>query len=75
MNNFLFLTNKIDYSPFGGRELLSKLNHDILKEIYGAQYTVYELPKSSISDIINIVNAFRGHIDGLSSESIERYCK
>ena len=70
MNNILLLTNEIDEFPGGGRELLCKLNHDILKEIYEDQCTVFELPKSSISGITSIFNAFRGYIDGLSSETI-----
>lgn len=71
MNNILLLTNKIDKSPGGGRELLCKLNHDILQEIYGDQCKVFELPKNSISGIKDIFYAFRGYIDGLTSKSIE----
>ncbi|WP_428357432.1 glycosyltransferase [Methyloprofundus sp.] len=71
MNNVLLLTNKIDKYPGGGRELLCKLNHNILKEIYGAQCTVFELPKNSIRGTKAILFAFRGYIDGLSTESID----
>lgn len=70
MNNILLLTNEIDKFPGGGRELLCKLNYDILKEIYGDQCTVFELPKSTISGLKGIFNAFRGYIDGLSSETV-----
>ncbi len=70
MNNILLLTNKIDKSPSGGRELLCKLNYDILKESYGDQCTVFELPKNPTSGIKDIFYAFRGHIDGLTSETI-----
>jgi len=70
MSNVLLITNKIDKSPSGGRELLCKLNHDIFKDLYGEQCTVFELPKSSISRLKDIVNAFRGYIDGLSFESV-----
>ena len=70
MDHILLLTNTIDTSPSGGRELLCKLNHDILKEIYGDQCIVFELPKSSISGMKGIFNAFRGYIDGLSSEPL-----
>ena len=66
----LLLTNKIDKSPIGGRELLCKLNHDILKESYGDQCTVFELPKNPISGMKSIFYAFKGYIDGLSSETM-----
>ena len=71
MDTILLLTNKINTSPSGGRELLCKLNHDLLKEIYGDQCTVFELPKSPINGIKGIFNAFRGYIDGLSTESVD----
>ena len=74
-NNCLLLTNTIDESPSGGRELLCKLNHDILKEIYKTKCTVYELPKSSIGSMKGIVSAFRGYIDGLTHENKHEICK
>ena len=70
MDNILLLTNEIDKSPTGGRELLCKLNHDILKESYGDQCTVFELPKNSISGLKDIFNAFKGCIDGLNSKTM-----
>ena len=70
MDNVFLLTNEIDKSPTGGRELLCKLNHDILKEIYGDECIVFELPKSTISGFKGILNAFRGYIDGLSFETV-----
>jgi len=69
-NNLLLITNTIDLSPSGGRELLCKLNYDILKDIYQDQCIVYELEKHSISGIQGIINAFNGYIDGLTQESI-----
>ncbi len=68
MNDILLLTNKIYKLPTGGRELLRKLNHDILKEIYGDQCTVFELSKNSTSGMKSIFYAFKGYIDGLTSE-------
>ncbi len=70
MDNILLLTNKIDKSPTGGRELLCKLNHDILKESYEDHCIVFELPKQPISGTKGIFDAFRGCIDGLSSETM-----
>ena len=68
--NIILLTNKIDDSPSGGRELLCKMNHDILKDIYGDRCMVFELAKSPVRGLKSIINAFRGYIDGLSPESI-----
>lgn len=70
MINVLLLTNKIDESPAGGRELLCKMNRDALKDIYGDRCMVFELAKSQIRSFKSILHAFRGHIDGLSAESI-----
>ena len=50
--------------------MLCKMNHNILKEIYGDRCTVLELHKSSIHGLKAIVNAFRGYIDGVCPESI-----
>lgn len=66
----MLVTNKLDASPSGGRELLCKLNHDALKEIYGARLVLFELPRRSPHGIRSIVSAFGGHIDGVTSESI-----
>lgn len=68
--NILLLTNKIDESPAGGRELLCKMNRDALKEIYSDRCMVFELSKNTIRDFKSIINAFRGHLDGLSTEAI-----
>ena len=70
MNNILLLTNTIDQSPTGGREMLCKLNHDILKEIFDDQLGVLELSKTPIRGLKGIINAFKGFIDGLTSESV-----
>ena len=65
-NNILLLTNTIDDSPSGGRELLCKLNHDILRNLFDDRCTVFELPKNTISGLKGIFNAFKGYIDGLT---------
>ena len=65
----LLLTNSIDESA-GGRELLCKMNHDILKNLYGDRCMVYELSIHTIRGLKSIINAFRGHLDGLSNETI-----
>lgn len=72
INNVLLLTNKIHKTPTGGRELLCKLNQDILKDIYGDKCSMFEMPKRSISGFKGILHAFKGHIDGLTSDTIDK---
>jgi len=66
----LLLTNGLYSSPSGGRELLCKLNHDALKEIYGDLLVVLELPRHKITSFKSVVDAFKGHIDGLNDAVI-----
>lgn len=68
--NIFLLTNEIDESPAGGRELLCKLNRNALKEIYGDRCMVFELPKSTVRGFKSIINTFRGYLDGLSAETL-----
>jgi len=72
MNKILLLTNKIDPFPKGGRELLCKLNHDILKQIYKNNCILLELPKEPMKSITEKIKAFNGHIDGISSKLIRK---
>jgi len=66
----MLLTNQLEESPSGGREMLCKLNHDVLTDIYGDRLTVLQLSKQPIRGFKSIINAFRGHIDGVNSETI-----
>lgn len=66
----MLLTNQLHKSPTGGRELLCKLNHDALKNIYGKYLILFELPRIHLLGIKSIVSAFRGHIDGLEDAVI-----
>jgi len=68
----MLLTNKLHPVPSGGRELLCKLNHDALNEIYGERLVLFELSRRRRQGIKSIINAFRGHIDGLDEETISR---
>ncbi len=43
--NVLLVTNALEDPPSGGRALLSKLNHDVLLDIYGSSVTVLEASK------------------------------
>lgn len=49
---------------------MCKLNHDILKEIYGDQLVLFELPEYRLHGMKATLNAFRGHIDGLDKSTI-----
>ncbi len=66
----MLVTNKLEKSPSGGRELLCKLNNDVLKEIYCNRFVLFELSQLSINNLSSIISAFEGHIDGLTSETI-----
>lgn len=68
--SILLITKKIDQSPSGGRQLLCKLNYDLLNDIYGEQFIFFELDPPSIRGLKSIIGAFKGHIDGLSPTSI-----
>jgi len=68
----MLLTNRLHASPSGGREMLCKLNHDVLMEIYSDRLTVFELTKKPIRGLKSVVNAFKGHIDGINAETIDR---
>lgn len=66
----MLLTNQLYVSPSGGRELLCKLNHDMLKDTYGDQLLVFELPQRQVRGLKAIVKAFEGHIAGLNNTAI-----
>lgn len=66
------MTNHLQDSPAGGRELLCKLNHDALNALYGDHLVVFELPRSRLQGLKSIINAFRGHIDGLNNAVISK---
>jgi glycosyltransferase involved in cell wall biosynthesis len=66
----MLLTNQLDVSPTGGRELLCKLNHDLLADIYDDRLMVLEITKQPIRGFRAVINAFKGHIDGVNNETI-----
>ncbi len=66
----MLLTKRLELSPSGGRELLCKLNYDLLNEIYGNRLVVYELSTGRLKEVIPILDAFKGNIDGLNSTTI-----
>lgn len=68
----MLLTNELHASPAGGRELLCKLNHDALKEIYGERLVLFEVRRRRLRGVGAILGVLRGHIDGLDDETIDR---
>lgn len=68
----MLVTNRLERFPSGGRELLCKLNHDALLEIYGDRLVLFELPRSPVRGLRSAINAFRGHIDGLNEAVIAK---
>jgi glycosyltransferase involved in cell wall biosynthesis len=73
--NVLIITKEAKEGPLGGRELLCLLNIEILRSIYSDRLTVLKLPIEKLTGAIEYANAFRGHIDGLSDDSIDRILK
>ena len=62
----MLITSQLDNSPAGGREMLSKLNHDLLSDTFEDCLTVFEINKKPIRGIKAIAQAFKGHIDGVN---------
>lgn len=71
LSGVLLITNKIEKVSSGGRELLCKLNHDVLQDIYGENFRLFELPIRRLSGLRAFINAFRGYIDGLNAETLQ----
>lgn len=69
-SNFLLITKSLDKSPQGGRELLCKLNHDVLHKMYGDKLYLFELSAERLHGVFAYFSAFLGNIDGLNNGSI-----
>lgn len=68
----MLITNQLQNSPSGGRELLCKLNYQALTEIFCERLVLYELPQSRINSLKSILGAFQGYIDGLNHDLINK---
>ena len=51
--------------------MLCTLNHVALASIFGERLVVFELPPARTANPREIFNAFRGHIDGLTAQTID----
>lgn len=72
------MTNHLESSPKGGRELLCKLNHDVLLALLGEELAVFhlKLPEGKPPGIRPLVRAaLRGHIDGVDDDSISEIAR
>lgn len=70
MRKVLLITNTLDESPSGGRELLCKLNYESLHDLYRDNLILFELDKSGPASLLQMFQAFKGYIDGLSPKAI-----
>jgi glycosyltransferase involved in cell wall biosynthesis len=68
----LLLTKQLHPAPKGGREMLCKLNYDVLTNILGSKLILFELPQPSPIKLQDIYNAFRGDIDGLTTKNTQQ---
>jgi glycosyltransferase involved in cell wall biosynthesis len=66
----MLVTNRLELSPSGGRALLSRMNHDILQDLYADRLVVFQLHRSPLRGLASGLKAFGGHIDGLTKETI-----
>ena len=67
----LFISNKLDQSPIGGRKNLTSLNEKILKKNFGKGFFSFKLEKKKISSLKAILMALSGNIDGITNKKIE----
>jgi len=66
----LLMTKPLQVAPAGGRELLCKLNYEALHSLCGDRLVLCELQDEGF--VGAALNAFRGHIDGITDASIEQ---
>ena len=60
--------------PIGGRELLSKQNLGILKQIFKKNFFVYKLKQKKLHSISEYLYTLLGHIDGINSKVLKEVC-
>jgi hypothetical protein len=69
----LLLTSKLELSPTGGREMLCKLNYDVLANIYGEELFVLEIKKHSNHAAKTSINTvIKGYIDGVNANVVNK---
>ena len=68
----LLIAKSTGSKPVGGRELLSHMYRETLREICSPQFHLLELPAEPTTGLRSRLSLFRGHIDGVSIQSIDR---
>ena len=71
MKKYLLITNEIEKNPKGGRELLCKLNYDILSNLFEDELKIIELKKKCDTKTNKIKDTLQGNIDGINSNTIK----
>lgn len=66
----MLVTKSFPAFPAGGREMLCKLNHDVLCDLYGNKFRVFEISNKPLSGFRKFASAVRGNIDGLDAASL-----
>lgn len=56
----------------GGRELVAALNFEVLQATYGESLLVVTVKRRAVEGAGAVLEAFRGHIDGLNEEVMEK---
>ncbi len=67
----LFVTPGLQLQPKGGREMLTKLNYEILRSLYGENLIVVSLLRSKMRGWRTVSGALLGHIDGIVPETLQ----
>lgn len=67
----LLVTSQLVRNAGGGREMLSALNHDLLREMYAEGLSVLELNRDPVKGWKRVVGAFAGHLDGINPVVID----
>jgi glycosyltransferase involved in cell wall biosynthesis len=66
-----FVTPGLQAQPRGGREMLTKLNYDALRALYGDNLVLVTLLRSTMRGWRAIRSTALGHIDGIAPETLQ----
>lgn len=70
-SKLLLITKNMASYPVGGREMLSKINYNVLSKILGNKLILFELKPQKIIKFWDILNSLRGYIDGITKQTIQ----
>jgi glycosyltransferase involved in cell wall biosynthesis len=66
----LLITKSIHGRPFGGRELLCRLNERLLQELFWGRFLKVYIDDSAISSLAKGIGVLHGRVDGLDAATI-----